>query len=233
VSAREAISSLRLRIKGREEALMGACLQVATTFADLHDTPGRMAAMGAIHGVVPWRRARAFFYWRLRRRLAELAFIARLRRAAPTMSLADATALLQSWFAESASAPAAASGLHLQQLFTLPSAAAHGGSAGSGRSALASQLSALWRDDVKVLRWLADTRDTLEARARSLRRDNIADTVLSLGMEDPSAVVSGVMALLARLPPDQREAALASLRRGVLLGAPSALSFASGGMAYY
>jgi acetyl-CoA carboxylase carboxyltransferase component/biotin carboxyl carrier protein len=233
VSAREAISSLRLRIKGREEALMGACLQVATTFADLHDTPGRMAAMGAIHGVVPWRRARAFFYWRLRRRLAELAFIARLRRAAPSMSLADATALLQSWFAESASAPAAASGLHLQQLFTLPSAAAHGGSAGGGRSALASHLSALWRDDFKVLRWLADTRDALEARARSLRRDNIADTVLSLGMEDPSAVVSGVMALLARLPPDQREAALASLRRGVLLGAPSALSFASGGVAYY
>jgi hypothetical protein len=33
--------------------------------------------------------------------------------------------------------------------------------------------------------------------------------------------VQGVMAMLARLPSDAREAALAALRRGVLLGAPT------------
>ena len=45
--------------------------QVAVQFADLHDTPGRMAAVGVIRRAVPWAEARSFFYWRLRRRLAE------------------------------------------------------------------------------------------------------------------------------------------------------------------
>lgn len=40
-------------------------------FADLHDTPGRMEARGAIRKAVPWSESRSFFYWRLRRRLAE------------------------------------------------------------------------------------------------------------------------------------------------------------------
>ena len=40
-------------------------------FADLHDTPGRMEARGAVRKVVPWAESRSFFFWRLRRRLAE------------------------------------------------------------------------------------------------------------------------------------------------------------------
>jgi acetyl-CoA carboxylase/biotin carboxylase 1 len=44
---------------------------VAVQFADLHDTPGRMAAVGVIRRAVPWASARSFFYWRLRRRIAE------------------------------------------------------------------------------------------------------------------------------------------------------------------
>ena len=45
--------------------------QVAVQFADLHDTPGRMEARGAVRKVVPWAESRSFFFWRLRRRLAE------------------------------------------------------------------------------------------------------------------------------------------------------------------
>lgn len=45
--------------------------KVAVQFADLHDTPGRMEARGAVRKVVPWSESRSFFYWRLRRRLAE------------------------------------------------------------------------------------------------------------------------------------------------------------------
>lgn len=44
---------------------------MAVQFADLHDTPGRMQAVGVIRRMVPWQQARSFFYWRLRRRLAE------------------------------------------------------------------------------------------------------------------------------------------------------------------
>ena len=76
-------AALRAAIRAREEALGGIYLQVAHTFADLHDTPGRMVAKGVISGIVPLRRARAFFYWRLRRRLAELALARRLVAAAP------------------------------------------------------------------------------------------------------------------------------------------------------
>lgn len=45
--------------------------KVAVQFADLHDTPGRMEARGAVRKVVPWSESRSFFFWRLRRRLAE------------------------------------------------------------------------------------------------------------------------------------------------------------------
>jgi hypothetical protein len=62
-------------IKAREKALLPVYHQVATAFADLHDTPGRMSAKGVIRRVVSWEHSRTFFYWRLRRRLAECAVV--------------------------------------------------------------------------------------------------------------------------------------------------------------
>lgn len=56
----------------RERLLRPVYQQVALRFADLHDTPQRMAAKGVIAGIVPWESARARFYKRLRRRLAEV-----------------------------------------------------------------------------------------------------------------------------------------------------------------
>lgn len=44
-------------------------VQVANSFADMHDTPNRMIHTGAIKGVVEWTHARKFFYKRLRERL--------------------------------------------------------------------------------------------------------------------------------------------------------------------
>ena len=44
-------------------------LQVANTFADMHDTPQRMKFTGAIRDIVEWSHARQFFYERLRARL--------------------------------------------------------------------------------------------------------------------------------------------------------------------
>ncbi|CBJ33018.1 Acetyl-CoA carboxylase [Ectocarpus siliculosus] len=55
----------------RETRVIGVYRQVAVQFADLHDTPGRMEARGAVRKVVPWTESRSFFFWRLRRRLAE------------------------------------------------------------------------------------------------------------------------------------------------------------------
>jgi len=68
-SGREA--KLRARVDAREKLLLPVYTSVAVHFADMHDTPGRMTHVGAIRAEVPWRQARAFFYHRLQRRLAE------------------------------------------------------------------------------------------------------------------------------------------------------------------
>jgi acetyl-CoA carboxylase/biotin carboxylase 1 len=58
-------------IKEREEQLKPLYLQVAHTFADLHDRAGRMKAKGVIREIVPWQRSREYFYWRIRRYSAQ------------------------------------------------------------------------------------------------------------------------------------------------------------------
>ena len=58
-------------ITNRERLLLPTYQQVALKFAELHDTPGRMKAKGVISEVLQWKRARSFFFHRLRRRLAE------------------------------------------------------------------------------------------------------------------------------------------------------------------
>ena len=177
----------------RSDMLSGIVLQVAHSFADLHDTPGRMLAKGVINGVVPWRRAREFFYWRLRRRLTEGSLCRRMCSAAPQITPANATTLLRTWYLSSL----ASQGVRV---------------AGEALESL------LWKEDKRVLQWLAENTDFLTGRISSLRRESIAETVLSLGKEDFSAVVSGVLAMLARLPSLERESALGSLRRGLIFG---------------
>jgi hypothetical protein len=58
-------------IKQREELLFPSFHSVATLFADLHDTPGRMRAKGCLDGVVEWERSREIIYWKMVRKLKE------------------------------------------------------------------------------------------------------------------------------------------------------------------
>jgi acetyl-CoA carboxylase/biotin carboxylase 1 len=44
-------------------------IQIANSFADMHDTPKRMQHVGAIRGIVEWEKSRAFFHRRLKDRL--------------------------------------------------------------------------------------------------------------------------------------------------------------------
>lgn len=55
----------------RRAKLLPVYRQVAATFADAHDTPGRMKAKGVIREIVSWKQSRAYFYNRLRRLQAE------------------------------------------------------------------------------------------------------------------------------------------------------------------
>lgn len=64
-------------------------------FADLHDTPGRMEARGAIRKAVPWAESRSFFYWRLRRRLAEFDLRKQVRQLCPTHHVSSNTPVMR------------------------------------------------------------------------------------------------------------------------------------------
>ncbi|GLU16237.1 hypothetical protein SLE2022_326800 [Rubroshorea leprosula] len=65
------IESLQQQIKAHEKQLLPLYTQIATRFAELHDTSLRMVAKGVIKEVVDWNRSRFFFYKRLDRRIAE------------------------------------------------------------------------------------------------------------------------------------------------------------------
>ena len=82
-------------ITAREETLMPFYTQVAHAFADLHDRAGRMKAKGAIREVLVWEQSRSYFYWRLRRRLAEDAVRRRFKEASPAFGREAVTEALR------------------------------------------------------------------------------------------------------------------------------------------
>lgn len=67
-------------------------------FADLHDTPGRMKAKGVIRKQVQWAESRAFFFWRLRRRLCEFSTVNACGAQAEAGQRKHAIAALRTWF---------------------------------------------------------------------------------------------------------------------------------------
>jgi len=90
-------AALRIQIAERETALLPLYTQISHEFADLHDRPGRMLAKGVIRDVVPWEGARAYFGWRVRRRLAQDGLVKQLKDADGSLSHAECVALLSSW----------------------------------------------------------------------------------------------------------------------------------------
>ena len=61
----------KAKLQARFEQLKPTLKQIASNFADMHDTPTRMLHIGAIRGIVPWENSRAFFCKRLRERLSQ------------------------------------------------------------------------------------------------------------------------------------------------------------------
>lgn len=92
--------SINEAIYAREVEILPVYKSVATSFCDLHDTPGRLLAKAAIRSVVEWQDARSFFYWRLQRRLAEDRVRQKCREADPTLSTEKITGLLKKWAAD-------------------------------------------------------------------------------------------------------------------------------------
>ena len=74
--------AIQEQVSNREQSLLPVYEQIAVQFCELHDTPGRMKAVGVIEKEVDWADSRSFFYWRLRRKLAEFDLRRKLINAA-------------------------------------------------------------------------------------------------------------------------------------------------------
>merc|ERR1719197_121308 len=63
------LPNVMIQIQRRQHLLHGIYKQIAIKFADLHDCPERLLAKNTIREIVPWKKSRGYFYWRLRYRL--------------------------------------------------------------------------------------------------------------------------------------------------------------------
>jgi hypothetical protein len=187
-------------IRLREALVFPAFHQVATQFADLHDTPGRMQAKGCIQGTVPWEHARQFLHARLQRRLPECRWVKRIEaviaETAPrTASSSLAHPIVEHWRAAQA------------QLNEWVRSAA--GSASEGDKLLA--------DDKAWYSWFQSNESKLETAFAAFKRDRMIahmKHMLSAGADSSRNVVvagdasgmEGLAGLVSALTPEQKEA---------------------------
>ena len=181
-AAAEALGRARAALAERESALLPSYRQVATAFADMHDTPVRMVAKGVLRGIVPWRRARAFLALRLKRRLAEDELAKHVAAADSALSRSSARSLLKSWCESSSSGVA-----------ELEAAAADTAPA-------ASAASSPWDDDRAFLTWASSPAGgaAVAAGLRQLRAAAAAAAVATAAdsAEGRDGLVAALEALL-------------------------------------
>ncbi|KAL2249829.1 acetyl-CoA carboxylase 1-like isoform X1 [Sesamum indicum] len=96
------VEDLQTKIRAREKKLLPLYTQIATKFAELHDTSLRMAVKGVIKEVVEWPKSRSFFYRRLHRRVVEDELVKTLRDAAGhQFDYKSARDTIKNWFLNS------------------------------------------------------------------------------------------------------------------------------------
>jgi len=101
------VSVIQESTKSRECALLPVYEQISVQFCELHDTPGRMEAVGVIRQQVEWKSSRSFFHWRLRRKLAEFDLRKKLieastvGRGVTSPTPLEATNMIKQWFVQS------------------------------------------------------------------------------------------------------------------------------------
>jgi acetyl-CoA carboxylase/biotin carboxylase 1 len=138
-------------ISQREQCLIPVYEQIAVQFCDLHDTPGRMKAVGVIEREVEWAQARTFFFWRLRRKLAEFDVRRKIQdacevgRSIKRLTPSEASTICMEWFLDTP-----------------------------------GMESKMWEDDKAVLLWMAQNYDQIETRIKELTKSFVADEVLQV-----------------------------------------------------
>mmetsp|Transcript_17848 Transcript_17848/g.40959 ORF Transcript_17848/g.40959 Transcript_17848/m.40959 type:complete len:2358 (-) Transcript_17848:336-7409(-) len=150
LSETEAID-IQKNIKSRECALLPVYEQISVQFCELHDTPVRMEAVGVIRQQVEWKSSRSFFYWRLRRKLAEFDLrkkiieASEVGRGVGSPTPLEATDMIKQWFLQS-----------------------------DGMDA------AKWEDDKAMLAWMANNHALLESKVISFTQECVSQEVLKV-----------------------------------------------------
>ncbi|GJQ13401.1 hypothetical protein GpartN1_g5192.t1 [Galdieria partita] len=170
-------------IRSRESELMPIYRRIALTFADLHDTPGRMLAKKAIRKIVPWKEARSFFFWRLQRRLAEGSVRKWMFQANASLSHDEITLLLKKWAAQYRNV--------VQEEEILKDSLVN-----TQEKELESVNQVFDEDDQWVVQWLDEDEEMLEKRISKLQMEWIVSHVVQYGSIHFEALLEGVDLLL-------------------------------------
>lgn len=186
--------AIQEEIYARESELLPVYRSVATAFCDLHDTPVRLAEKGAIRRVVRWEEARSFFYWRLRRRLAEERVRQRIARADPVLTRNEVTTLLLKW-----------AGDHRMERRIVGQT---NGYPDAGREDDKEydddDDNSFDTDDRWVVQWLEVEEDVISKRVDKIRTSRIANEVAEAGTESREGLLNGIETALRNCDPVER-----------------------------
>jgi acetyl-CoA carboxylase/biotin carboxylase 1 len=158
---------IQASISSRERALLPVYEQISVQFCDLHDTPGRMEAVGVIRQQVDWPTSRSFFYWRLRRKLAEFDLrkkiieAAEVGRGVKTPKPLEATALIKQWFL-----------------------------------ATPGMTEAKWEDDKAMLTWMGENHQLLEQKVISYTKECVVQEVMQVMTQGGATAKIGTMGIV-------------------------------------
>lgn len=158
---------IRTEISSRERALLPVYEQISVQFCELHDTPGRMEAVGVIRQQVDWETSRGFFYWRLRRKLAEFDLrkkiieAAEVGRGVKTPTALEASDLIKRWFL-----------------------------------ATPGMTEAKWEDDKAMLTWMGENYQLLEQKVISYTKECVVQEVVQVMTQGGNTAKIGTMGIV-------------------------------------
>jgi len=189
------VDSIKAAISDREKSLLPVYEQIAVQFCELHDTPGRMKAVGVIEKDVEWKDARTYFFWRLRRKLAEFDLRKKMIQAADVgrgvkaLSPVEASAMMKRWFLETP-----------------------------------GMTDALWSDDKVMLQWMAESNQMLEGKVIQLTKDCVVQEVYQVmtaggntAVVGTSGIVEGIAQACQTMSPEEQEKFKAMLKSSLQL----------------
>jgi acetyl-CoA carboxylase/biotin carboxylase 1 len=178
--------AIQAQIRAREQMLLPVYEQIAVQFCELHDTPGRMKAVGVIEKEVVWSQSRSYFYWRLRRKLAEFDLRKQLREASDigrgltVLTPLEASAVIKQWFVEA--------------------------------QTVGTDVEAAWNDDKAVLAWMGACHTELESKILVFTRQIVTQEVVQVmtaggntAKVGAAGIVEGIRIALEKMPEQERE----------------------------